>query len=248
MKVVISPRKVVQILLLGLLLLSCASVAGHFLRQVSWVGEDLRTGLRPLFDTTSIAINDKSIGTWYSSFLLLFSSVLLAIIARAKKAGGEPYSRHWAALSIIFLFLSIDEVATLHEALGSLVDELASIWGFTLKGFFSYGWIVLGVVFVLIVLLSYLKFLYHLPKKTLLLFLGAGALFVGSALGFEMLEAEMVYVSERGADVSNTLLLVNFYAEEVIETGGEIMFIYALLSYMRSYVEELNIHIGLKDD
>ena len=201
-----------------------------------------------LVGSISVAPNDQSIGAWYSSFVLLFSSVLLAIIARAKKAGGEPYSLHWSGLSIIFLFLSIDEVATIHEALGGVVGDLASRFGFTPKGVFYYAWVVLGVVFVLIVLLVYLRFLYHLPKKTLLLFLGAGALYVGSALGIEMLEAQMVYMSTRGADVSVRVQQVFWFGEEVIETLGVIIFIYALLSYMSSYVKELIVQVGTKGD
>jgi hypothetical protein len=243
MKVVISQRKVVRGLLLGLLLLSCVTFSGPIFLKMSEFAQSHRTELQPLLDIFTVLKNDTSIGAWYSSFLLLFSSVLLAIIAWTKKVEGKPYSLHWAALSIIFLLLSIDEVATIHEALGNIVKGLARYLGFTPQGFFSYTWVVLGAVFVLIVLLAYSRFLYYLPKKTLLLFLAAGALFVGSALGIEMIEARLVYISERGVDVGMTVMRVIRISEEVLESLGVIIFIHALLSYVRSYVKELAVQI-----
>ena len=59
--------------------------------------------------------HEGKIPTFYSTFALLLSSALIGIIAFAKKREGAPYRLHWKAMSVIFLYLSMDEAAQLHE-------------------------------------------------------------------------------------------------------------------------------------
>ena len=59
--------------------------------------------------------SEGKIPTWYSSCALLFCSVLLAIIAFSKKNHRDPYLLHWLGLSIVFLFISLDEATAMHE-------------------------------------------------------------------------------------------------------------------------------------
>jgi hypothetical protein len=72
------------------------------------------------------------------------------------------------------LILSVDEVARIHETLGGVSASLANSVGFTPSGFIYYFWVVPGAIFVLVVLLAYARFLLHLPKSALILFLVAG--------------------------------------------------------------------------
>ena len=62
---------------------------------------------------------EANIPTWFQSTLLLFSSFLLATIWSETK---ETRSyRYWGSLSKIFLLLSLDEAAFIHEAIRSSV-------------------------------------------------------------------------------------------------------------------------------
>ena len=58
---------------------------------------------------------EGNVTTWFSSMLLLVSAALLALIAAGKRKLGQPYTGHWAGLALIFLYLSLDEAARIHE-------------------------------------------------------------------------------------------------------------------------------------
>jgi hypothetical protein len=217
-----------------------------------WGSEGLRELLQPLR-----LANDNTIPTWYSSLILLLSSILLALIAIAKKQQGVPYALHWGILAGIFLLLSIDEVATIHETAGeSLGRALAYAVGFTPSGFFYYSWVIPGIAFVLIVLLAYVRFLTHLPRRTALFFLLAGGLFVAGAIGVEMLGSLLDFeVQESGNRMQDMpystriLSVVSVAIEEFLEMLSIAIFIYALLSYISSHVKEAaTIRIRIDDE
>ena len=65
---------------------------------------------------------EGNITAWFSSLLHLISAVLLAVIAKEKSSHQDRFSRHWFGLSIIFLYISIDEAARIHEIFGSSLD------------------------------------------------------------------------------------------------------------------------------
>src|SRR5918998_899144 len=234
MVLVARAKKIAWILILTVLFITVSSLAARFIMYM-WGAEGF---LKPvtLFDVGA----ESNIPTWYSSFTLLLCSVLLAMITLAKKWRGDRYTLHWGVLSAIFLLLSIDEVASLHEATGQelqlLVHELT---GFTPGGIVSFFWVVPGSVFVLVVLLAYLGFVAHLPRDTRRLFVLAGALFVFGALGLEMLSAQVVssYGLENWENVGGMPKIVvglQTSVEEMLEMLGVVTFIYALLSYMSS--------------
>ena len=109
---------------------------------------------------------ERSIPTWFESIQFLLCSILLAVVTVAKKQRNDRYSLHWGVLSIILLLLSLDEVASIHEAIGQQSERLLhSITGFTPSGAISFFWVVPGAIFVVIVLLAYLRFLAHLPRS-----------------------------------------------------------------------------------
>jgi len=181
---------------------------------------------------------EGNIPTFYQASTLLLCSALLAIIAFAKKKEDAPYRLHWKALSIIFLFLSLDEAARLHER---TIEPLQS--ALNASGFLHYAWIILGAVFVLIFVLAYLRFLADLPRKSRNLFLVAGAISVGGALGMESISGyhKSFYVGQ----YMLLSCLCNYHAnhvmistvEELLEMLGIVVFIYALMSYISLHVK-----------
>jgi hypothetical protein len=171
MQFIVSSRRIVRAMLLAALVLTFASLAGE-LSRIPWRRKE------PLLDMVLAPLKvgaDTSIPTWYSSIALLLCSVLLATIAATKKRQGERYATRWGVLSAIFLILSVDEVARIHETVGNLGSySVAKLVGFSPSGFVYYFWVVPGAVFVLAVLLAYARFLLHLPRRTRLLLLVAG--------------------------------------------------------------------------
>ena len=108
-------------------------------------------------------------------------------------------------------------------------------------GFLYYSWVVVGIPLILIFVLLYLKFLVHLPRKTRLLFLVAGTIFVSGAIGTEMFAGRYheIYGKENMTYAIITAL------EEFCEMFGIVVFIYALLSYMNLNLKE--VHFCLQE-
>jgi len=251
MQFIVSSRQIVRAMLLAALILTLASLAAEFLR-IPWDWRN-ETSLDRVLMLLIISA-DSSIPTWYSSIALLLCSVLLATIAATKKRQGERYATHWGVLSGIFLILSIDEVARIHETLGGVSASLANSVGFTPSGFIYYFWVVPGAIFVLVVLLAYARFLLHLPKRTLILFLVAGGVFVVGAIGVEMLGSRLEFdvVQSKGkfmnASVNTQVMYVVAVAiEELLEMLGIVIFVYALLSYIGFDAKEVTLRIRSDD-
>ncbi len=255
MVLVIYTRMIVRAIVIAVLFITLAGLAARFAMYM-W-GEAVQA-LR-IFDVGE----ERSIPTWFESIQFLLCSILLAVVAVAKKQRNDRYSLHWGVLSIILLLLSLDEVASIHEATGQQLERLLrSIAGFDPGGAISFFWVVPGAVFVLVVLLAYLRFLVHLPQTTRRWFLFAGALFVLGALGMEMLTAQVMSSSggisdwivsssggivDRGSASAIPTILKGLQTsiEEMFEMLGLTAFVYALLAYISSYAEDINVRVRI---
>jgi hypothetical protein len=195
-----------------------------------YFGHDYIYGLIPMFDFSA----EMNIPTLYSSFALMIVSILLSIIASTHKRLGSSYCP-WLGLAIIFLFLSIDEIALIHERFNEPVSQLINT-----TGLLYYPWVIpygiASVVFVII----YLKFLMSLPPKMIILFVVSGATFVAGAIGFESLAGRHHELYGK-----NNLIYPFYYTcEEFLEMFGIVIFIYTLLSYIASQFKVLTISIN----
>ena len=222
------PRRVFVGLLVGILVLTAASVSVHAVRLTT--GHDHQLGLKQLFDLNG----ERNLASWFSSAILLTAATLLCSIGLACRARGERFTRHWLAMSAIFLVLAIDEVASIHELLTKpLRSELY------LSSLFHYAWIVPGSIFALVFLFFYLKFLRELPVRTRWLFVISGAVFVGGAVGMEAIEG--YYDVTYGHGGWGYVVLSTM--EEVAEMLGISLFVFALMDYMALHVPEVRISI-----
>lgn len=179
---------------------------------------------------------EANIPAVYSTFALCLCSILLTIIARTKKSVGNRYFRHWQVLSIVFLLLSLDELVSLHEI---LIDIMSGTSYST--GLFYFSWVIPGGIFALCCLLGFMKLLASLPSKIRYLFLIAGTIFVTGSLGIEMLGG--YYTEIYGQENITYSILTTI--EESLEMLGIIVFIYALLSYLNSYLKEIGFRVHL---
>jgi len=225
-RMAISSNRVALILAAIVLSLTIASLFAEY--SIFYMDDfPLKGGLTRQF----LVHRENNIPAWYSSSALLLASLLIAIIAFAKKLAADKYTLHWKALAIIFLCLSIDEAASLHEALGDVLYLL-----FPTNGYFYYIWVIPGMAFVVVFVLANLGFLAHLPAKTRYQFLTAGAIFIFGAIGLEMMAAsyEDKYYS-MGVAVLPAV-------EEFCEMMGVVIFIYALCSYISSHMKHIQLN------
>lgn len=231
MTIKIFPRQIIKLLSYIIITLTLIHCILQFLEY--GLGFSHISHIRTIFDFEY----DTNLTTWYSSITLLFCSLLLAVIAIAKKQERDPYRLHWQILAVIFAIMSLDEVAILHERAGNLIDIISPV---EYTGWLNYQWVLLGIPVTLIIIVAYLKFLTHLPAKTRNLFILAGALFIGGALGLEMLAGR-----QASLDTSSQFLYKLFTTiEELWEKVGVLVFIHALLTYLEKYVNQLQISIG----
>lgn len=232
MTLTISPRRVYQLLTLVVVCLTLASLAGQFSKY--FLGHDSLKGFVRLFYLDY----ENNIPTWYSSSALLLCSLLLATIAVAKKRDGAHYVFHWTALSIIFLFLSLDEAASVHEITISPLRAALNA-----GPILHYTWVILGAAAVLIIAVGYWRFLSDLPSPTQRLFLTAGTMYVGGALGVELLGGwyDALYGKK------NMMYVMIATVEEFFEMQGIVVFIYALMVYMSLHLKEVRVRIGDKE-
>lgn len=196
----------------------------QFFDSVSQAAGD--NGKMQLFELDS----DQNIPTWYSSSMLLICAGLLAAIAAASRR--NVYRIQWTGLSFIFLYLSADEAASIHEKVSSEIGGLIPISGFS-----DYAWIFLYAPLVLIFVLLYARFVRTLPVEIKRLFVVAGSLYVAGALGMEAVDG--TYASFYGG--SNVVYSLLTHIEEILEMLGVVVFFYALLLYMSFYVKEIRV-------
>lgn len=163
--------------------------------------------------------NEISIPTWWSQVVLLASSVLGVVVWRA---GG---SRWWLAFSALFLFLSIDEGAMLHEAFITKFREYTTDG--TATGLANHTWLIpVAIVFILL-LFPFIRFIRTLPKRSVILLVsGMGLLFFG-AIVYETIGL----MTFDGA--SFWYQGVNVAIEEAFEMTGASLVVYAVLEEWR---------------
>ncbi len=179
---------------------------------------------------------ESNIPAAYSALILLLAALLLGVIAWARRRSGQADAASWKALTLIFGFLALDEAAMLHERTADITRSLIQT-----DGILHYAWVVPYGVLALLVGLAFLRFLRQLPPRIRNRVILAGGLYVMGALGFELLEGLVVSAAD-GPSVLNEGLIV---VEEGLEMLGVVLFIGALLSYVRSELPGLRLSLNV---
>jgi hypothetical protein len=133
-------------------------------------------------------------------------------------------------LSAIFLYLSIDEGAAIHEFVGSVLETALQP-----TGYLYFAWLIAALPLLLVFALLYWRFLMRLPARFRRLFVAAAVSYIGGALVIESISANRWYLD---GGPSFTYLAI-----ATVEEGGEILgaivLIYALLRYLAEEVFSL---------
>lgn len=170
----------------------------------------------------------------FSTLLLLFAALLLALIARLARGQKAPDASKWTLLAVGFLFMSLDEAMALHE---KLIDPLRGLLASQHLGIFYYAWVIPAIALVVALGLYFLPFMLRLPRRTAVAFVIAAAFYLGGALGVELIEG---WWKEDHSYIDPVYhLLVTL--EESLEMGGAILFIRALLGYIAGTRAEVRL-------
>lgn len=163
------------VLLVGILLLAAANIIDLLFGRPFWiVTSKIHLGI------------EQTISTWYSSVLLACAATMAFLCFRVSVLKGIKPAFAWPFVAAMLLFLSCDEVATLHESIGHYLNEkiipsVASEWKHT-------GWqILLGPVAVAIAVVLSGVLWTHLrgAGRTGLYMLTGCIVLLGSGIGLE---------------------------------------------------------------
>ena len=215
--------------LLILIMLMLIGLAAIRLFLIYGLDMDLGHGLASKVDLDW----ENNLPTYFSTIILLIAAVLLGLIYRHHRDKALPETPRWRLLAAIFLLLSIDEASSGHELLITPLREM-----FQLSGLFYFSWVIIAVPVVFVLGALYLRFLVRLPATTRNQFLLAAALYLGGALGLELLGGYTY-----SGDYKNPTLTYELVAhtEELLEMTGTIVFIHALLGYIARYLPSIHI-------
>ena len=165
---------------------------------------------------------EASLPAWFSGALLLMSAALAGVFALFDSRDGFINRRPWIFLGAILTLLSLDEVASFHEALLQAVSDRI---GF--DGPLQFVWLAVVPIVVLLGLFFW-RFLSRLPPEIRRRIWVAGALFVSGAIGVEMISGA---VEAAGMDRFSSAYRVAVVFEETLEITGLVLLLVALLSY-----------------
>jgi hypothetical protein len=180
---------------------------------------------------------EHNIPTYFSVWLLLCAAFLLTVIARLSVQQRRPHVSKWVILSFGFLFMALDEAFQIHERLNIPIGTLL---GEGSLGVFYFPWVIPGIALVFVLGPYFLRFLLHLPAATGLSFLMAATLYIGGAIGVEL-------IGSRHAELhgyENWMYSMIATLEESLEMAGLIVFIWALLKYCANNYKEVRFRFG----
>lgn len=177
--------------------------------------------------------NESSVPTWFSQFLLFISAAICWAVAFIKRRRNESYHRQWKLMSAVFLFLSIDEIATIHEHLINIVQNNdAATASHGISAWYAYAAIMVGITAIFLA-----KFWWKLPLKTKLMLAISAFVYLFGAVYFDNFDGGYV-----GRGFLHDGILVGI--EEGLEMIGACMFAYTLSAY--AYSERLLMAVQFK--
>ncbi|OHV85165.1 hypothetical protein [Ensifer sp. LCM 4579] len=168
--------------------------------------------------------SEDSAFTWLSVVATYSAAWLLLRAGNQAAARGSAFRWHWYFLAALFLLVSFDEFAGIHEkisaALASRIDN---------TGLLYFAWAAPFGVISLVGLAAFIPFVRSFPPRLAILLLLSAAAYLGGAVGFEMIGGSVAEV--QGIESIRYRVLTN--AEEGLEIAGVLIFIYVLLSHLR---------------
>ncbi len=179
-------------------------------------GRDHLFGLSNMLDPRF----EASLHSWLGSALLIGCAGLLAYVASSELAAPH-FRRHWGMLAAGFVFLSADETAGIHEL---LIRVSRAAFGADSA---PHLWAVFGLAAVLLIRLAYLPFLRHLSPELRKRTMAAAAIYLGGAIGVELLGGVYATLYSPSGPVYLTLAAI----EETMELVGAAFYFLTLYRF-----------------
>ncbi len=174
---------------------------------------------------------EANIPTWFTSGIALYLAMTAAMIASVVKSQGSKQSWAWRGISIMAIYIALDEVAGFHEL---AIEPIRDTW--EISPWLYQAWVIpamLGVVFIGII---YSRFLWKLPIYTKIYLCLGSLTYITGAIGVEAI----------GGFVLTTQGLSDWYVqlshiEEFLEMMGLIIILYSVVEYARRELKSMTV-------
>lgn len=180
---------------------------------------------------------ELNIPAFFSSLILLMASFVLAIIAYLKNKQGDKYRTEWIILAVGFLFMSFDELMSVHER---MIEPMRELLKSEHLGIFYFAWVIPMGILVLLLGVLFFRFWWNLSLKTKIWFTAAAVVYLGGAVGFELIESKHCEIY--GKDNLTYFILTT--VEESLEMTGIVFFIWSLLKYATENFGEVKLELN----
>ena len=178
---------------------------------------------------------EESVGTWFSSALALWVALTAAAVFwHSRRHDVGILSLGWALIALIFLFISIDDTAKIHERLGTAMrvkyeqttDTELDTW------FPSWGWQLFVAPIYAAMGVYMLWFLNRVLPSREKKYVVLGFTLLGLAVCLDFIEGQFARGIEEDVDRHLQQL-----TEELLEMLGTTVFLYVFLRVLSTRVE-----------
>jgi hypothetical protein len=199
-------------------------LAGHTLALIMLhgFGHPMAKGLVPSFHMDF----EGNVPTFVATQVLFACAAMAALMPTLRRISGWD-RLGWFFLAAVFAFLSMDEIVGLHEHAGRLAEILIPP-----EDLPYYDWTVPYALLVMVIAGALLPWFVRLERRSQVLFVLSGCLFIGGALGMETISGFYYGSLDPDRLVYRTLtgdLLAT--VEECMEFCGTGLFLCALIRH-----------------
>lgn len=175
----------------------CAAILGLMLIHIGFKvlffasGHDQVLGLAALFDLNQ----EAAVPTFFA-----VAALGAAALTAAAVTGATPQLRlkvGWMFAALCLAFMAIDEGVGLHDRLAIPLQQRLGT-----TDFLFIGWLPVYIALVVLAGMVFVPLARALPRRTAVRLVVAGAVFLGCAMGIEMIESRMMYAASGGAALS----------------------------------------------
>jgi len=230
-RVFLNEKKIIGFLVIILVIIIIANILGQMknfrvgiIEGLNWVN---------LFSMS----RELNIPSLFSVWILFTNALLFAFITLQEYESNGRYKTAWGVLCLGFFFLAFDEGASIHEL---LVDPTRRLIGESNPSSFFFTWTIPALIGSVFVALIYARFLWSLPKSTRWQFILAAALYLGGAIGFELVEGRILHQT----GIKTLAYCVMEIIEETMEIAGAILLLHALFFYIRNRYPTILFSLG----
>ena len=224
----LDPRKIIAFILLSIIALAFCNIIFFWL-EVIGVGSFR-------FNSLFYLNEESNIPTYFSGLNLLLASIITYTLSLRRSPYAKASPAFWKLLSIIFLFLSFDEVAMFHERIYRVTVLFTDYFNTPLVWYVPYS------LLVAITITSLWQNFTHLDSHTKAYMATSALIFLSGAIGLEHLSNNC----DSTLDITcNQLILFGLSSlEETLEMLGVCLFNYAALNLLAEDSEQLIVHIS----